>query len=85
MQNVRTNTRSKEEECNIAKKKMAYVAMTVVMCWFPVGILLSLNGHIFDREVYAWIAVFVMPVNSALNPILYTIPAICKKSVSVCF
>uniref|UniRef100_A0A2C9LCI7 G-protein coupled receptors family 1 profile domain-containing protein n=1 Tax=Biomphalaria glabrata TaxID=6526 RepID=A0A2C9LCI7_BIOGL len=51
------------------------------MCWFPVGILgfLSLKGHIFDREVYAWIAVFVLPINSALNPIIYTIPAIYQK------
>ncbi|KAI8792337.1 G-protein coupled receptor GRL101, partial [Biomphalaria glabrata] len=51
------------------------------MCWFPVGILgfLSLNGHIFDREVYAWVAVLVLPINSALNPIIYTFPAIYQK------
>ncbi|KAK6986998.1 G-protein coupled receptor GRL101 [Biomphalaria glabrata] len=86
IQNVRTNTRSKQLEFNIARK-LAIVALTDFMCWFPVGILgfLSLKGQIFDREVYAWIAVFVMPVNSALNPILYTIPAICQQSVSVCF
>uniref|UniRef100_A0A2C9KHQ1 G-protein coupled receptors family 1 profile domain-containing protein n=1 Tax=Biomphalaria glabrata TaxID=6526 RepID=A0A2C9KHQ1_BIOGL len=63
-------------ELNIYSSNVLYF-----MCWFPVGILgfLSLNGHTFDREVYAWIAVFVMPINSALNPIIYTVPIIIQK------
>jgi hypothetical protein len=28
---------------------------------------------IFFFQVYAWIAVFVLPLNSAINPVLYTI------------
>ncbi|XP_055888129.1 G-protein coupled receptor GRL101-like [Biomphalaria glabrata] len=81
--NLRINIKRKQDDLNIAKK-LAFVALTDFMCWFPVGILgfLSLNGHIFDREVYAWIAVFVMPVNSALNPIIYTIPAIYQNCIS---
>jgi hypothetical protein len=27
-------------------------------------------------DVYAWIAVFVLPINSAMNPILYTLSSI---------
>ena len=34
--------------------------------------LLSLAGHVFDSEVYSWVAVFVLPVNAAINPFLYT-------------
>uniref|UniRef100_A0A2C9LU80 G-protein coupled receptors family 1 profile domain-containing protein n=1 Tax=Biomphalaria glabrata TaxID=6526 RepID=A0A2C9LU80_BIOGL len=71
------------EDLTIAKK-LAFVALTDFMCWFPVGILgfLSLKGYRFDREVYAWIAVFVLPINSALNPIIYTIPAIYHRCLS---
>ncbi|KAK6987000.1 G-protein coupled receptor GRL101 [Biomphalaria glabrata] len=81
--NVTNDVRRRKTDLNIARK-LAFVALTDFMCWFPVGILgfLSLNGHIFDREVYAWIAVFVMPINSALNPIIYTIPAIYQKYIS---
>ncbi|XP_055889810.1 G-protein coupled receptor GRL101-like [Biomphalaria glabrata] len=82
MQNMRNDARRRQEDLNIARK-LAFVALTDFMCWFPVGILgfLSLKGHIFDREVYAWIAVFVIPVNSALNPIIYTIPAIFHRNI----
>ncbi|KAH9503358.1 hypothetical protein Btru_072809 [Bulinus truncatus] len=65
------------QEINIAKK-LALVALTDFLCWFPIGIMgiLSVNGQEFDREVYAWMAVFVLPVNSAVNPMIYTIPVI---------
>jgi len=36
--------------------------------------ILSLTGHFNDPDkiAYVWIAVFVLPLNSSLNPILYT-------------
>ena len=37
--------------------------------------VMSLGGYPVPGEVYAWIIVFVLPVNSALNPLLYTIAA----------
>ncbi|XP_055870346.1 G-protein coupled receptor GRL101-like [Biomphalaria glabrata] len=66
-------------------KKLAFVAMSDFLCWFPIGVIgfFSMTGHTFDRDVYAWFAVFVLPINSALNPIIYTIPAIyarCKRN-----
>lgn len=33
----------------------------------------SITGVVIDKTLYAWLAVFVLPVNSALNPILYTL------------
>ncbi|KAH9503366.1 hypothetical protein Btru_072841 [Bulinus truncatus] len=68
------------QEISIAKK-LALVALTDFLCWFPIGIMgiLSINGEEFDREVYAWMAVFVLPVNSAVNPMIYTIPVIIDK------
>ena len=33
-------------------------------------------GQVFPSEVYSWVAVFVMPLNAALNPFLYTFSTI---------
>ncbi len=35
----------------------------------------ALRGATIPGEVYAWIIVFVLPVNSAINPIIYTFAA----------
>ena len=44
--------------------------------------VISMSGHLFPFDVYAWVAVFVIPVNAALNPFLYTFNNIKKKSVN---
>ena len=42
----------------------------------------ALGGASIEPEVSAWIAVFVLPLNSAVNPVLYTISAIdCGRCV----
>ncbi|KAH9488872.1 hypothetical protein Btru_041496 [Bulinus truncatus] len=68
------------QDMNIAKK-LAFVALSDFLCWFPIGIMgiLSLIGQEFNKETYAWMAVFVLPVNSALNPMIYTIPVIVDR------
>ena len=57
-------------------KRMMFIILTDFFCWFPVIIVsvLSLTGNLYDprKEVYAWIAVFVLPINSSINPLLYT-------------
>ena len=75
-------------------KRMMFIVLTDFCCWMPVIIigLLSLTGNFHDptKKVYVWIAVFVLPVNSSINPILYTFstrPAMkriqfCRKTVS---
>jgi hypothetical protein len=44
--------------------------------------IMALNGHEISGDVYAWAAVFILPVNSALNPILYTLSAIVGQKVN---
>ena len=44
--------------------------------------IMSLAGYPIPGEVYAWTIVFVLPVNSALNPILYTVAAVNWKVTS---
>ena len=43
--------------------------------------MLALSGVTISGDVYSWITVFVLPINSALNPFLYTLLAIMKKEV----
>ncbi|KAH9499547.1 hypothetical protein Btru_078097 [Bulinus truncatus] len=61
-----------------AAQKLALVAISDFLCWFPIGILgmLSLGGYTYNIDVYAWVAIFILPINSAVNPLLYTIPEI---------
>lgn len=56
-------------------KRMTLIVMTDFMCWIPIILLgfSSLGGARVPQQVYAWIAVFVLPLNSAINPVLYTI------------
>ena len=57
-------------------KRLVFIVMTDFCCWMPIIIIniLSLTGNFKDpsKSAYVWIAVFVLPVNSSLNPILYT-------------
>ena len=45
--------------------------------------MLALTNHVIPGVVYAWTAVLVLPINSALNPFLYTLTAILGKKVGI--
>ncbi|XP_041369567.1 G-protein coupled receptor GRL101-like [Gigantopelta aegis] len=62
-------------------RKLSLVVLTDFACWFPVVIigLAALGGVPIAGEIYAWTAVFILPVNSALNPFLYTLSAYRQK------
>ena len=57
-------------------RRMLFIILTDFLCWMPVILigLLSLLRKFYDpeKQAYIWIAVFVLPVNSSINPILYT-------------
>ncbi|KAJ8023307.1 hypothetical protein HOLleu_35691 [Holothuria leucospilota] len=61
--------------------KMSIIVGTDMICWLPVIVIgiLSQAGLEISINMYAWIAVFVMPINSAFNPFIYTIPTIKKR------
>ncbi|XP_062589130.1 relaxin receptor 2-like isoform X2 [Saccostrea cucullata] len=67
-------------ELSLAKTLIA-VAMTDMFCWIPIGVigLLTFLGIDFTSKVYAWVVVVVLPINSALNPIIYTFSAIIRR------
>ena len=70
---VRSTNLNKE---SAMAKRLVFIVMTDFCCWMPIIIIsiLSLTGNFEDPDkiAYVWIAVFVLPLNSSLNPILYT-------------
>ncbi|XP_071944167.1 uncharacterized protein [Antedon mediterranea] len=61
--------------------RMGFIIATDFCCWMPIIIMgmLSLTRTVdIPAEVYAWSAVFVLPINSAINPYLYTIASMNK-------
>ncbi|CAH1772213.1 unnamed protein product [Owenia fusiformis] len=56
-------------------RRMTLIVMTDFCCWVPIILLgiISLMGFNIHSQIYAWVAVFVLPLNSALNPVIYTI------------
>ena len=70
---VRSTNMNRESQM---AKRMVFIVSTDFLCWMPVILIgiLSLFGQFRDpeKQAYVWIAVFVLPVNSSINPILYT-------------
>ena len=66
---------SLNRESALARRVFAII-LTDFCCWIPVIILgiLALVEKFNDPEgtAYVWFAVFVLPVNSSVNPLLYT-------------
>ncbi len=56
--------------------KVAAIVLTDFLCWSSIIILVILiqaDVLILPESVFAWIVVVVLPINSAMNPYLYTI------------
>lgn len=62
-------------------RNLSLIAITDFICWFPICVtgLLALTGHDIGIETYPWMAVLVLPINSAINPLIYTIPALKRR------
>ncbi len=59
--------------------KMAAIVGTDFICWVPVivmGILSQTRTAVIPLEMYTWSVVFIIPINSSLNPYLYTIASL---------
>ncbi|XP_022097562.1 relaxin receptor 2-like isoform X2 [Acanthaster planci] len=60
--------------------KMALIVATDFCCWMPIIIMgiLSQTGTVkLSTNMYAWTAVLILPINSSLNPYLYTFFTVC--------
>ncbi|XP_032886872.1 relaxin receptor 2-like [Amblyraja radiata] len=56
-------------------KRFFFIVFTDFLCWIPIFLLkiLSLLRVEIPGNVTSWVVIFILPINSALNPILYTI------------
>ncbi|XP_075680117.1 uncharacterized protein LOC113790232 isoform X2 [Dermatophagoides pteronyssinus] len=65
---------TQQHDRNIAKR-CAFIVATDGICWLPIVLikLAAISGIPINQDLYAWVAVFLLPVNSALNPVLYTL------------
>ncbi|XP_072175791.1 relaxin receptor 1-like [Diadema setosum] len=62
--------------------KMSLLVGTDFFCWMPIiilGILVQSSVITLSSDVYAWLVVFVLPINSSINPYLYTIVDIATR------
>ena len=66
--------------------KVTAIVATDFFCWFPIiilGILVQSRTITLPPHTYAWLVTCVLPVNSAVNPYLYTIAEVisnyCKE------
>ena len=68
----------RDEEVRMAAK-MALIVMTDFCCWMPIiimGILVQSGVLEISPVVYAWSVTFILPINSSVNPFLYTLATV---------
>ncbi|XP_022237288.1 G-protein coupled receptor GRL101-like [Limulus polyphemus] len=67
-------SRDSRAEATMARR-MTVIVTTDFCCWMPIILLgvASLSGATIPPQVFAWVAVFVLPLNAAINPLLYTL------------
>ncbi|XP_074662588.1 relaxin receptor 2-like [Tubulanus polymorphus] len=72
--NISIRSTSVNHEASIARR-FSFIIFSDATCWTPIIIIkiLALSGLHIDKNLHAWVAVFILPVNSALNPIIYTL------------
>ena len=65
-------------------KRTLLIVFTNFLCWAPIAgyILFSYSGMSPSSDVTVWMAVFVLPISSAANPVIYTLLSVCKVVLS---
>ena len=69
-----------ENDLAIARQ-LSLVVITDFLCCFPIAVmgLMAMSGTEVTKDAYVLSAVVVAPINSAINPLLYTVPTLKKK------
>nr|KAG5685940.1 hypothetical protein BaRGS_021325 [Batillaria attramentaria] len=73
-------TERRQQELTIARR-LFLIVFTDFLCWFPIGLmgLLASQDTPLPGEVNVWSAIFVLPLNSTLNPFLYTLNGLLER------
>nr|KAG5709114.1 hypothetical protein BaRGS_028570 [Batillaria attramentaria] len=77
-----SKTLRRKQDMAIARR-LFLIVFSDFCCWFPIGLmgLLVFYGTPIPGEVNVWAAVFILPVNSAINPFLYTLSMLVERWV----
>ncbi|XP_030349262.1 relaxin receptor 1 isoform X3 [Strigops habroptila] len=59
----------------VLAKRFFFIVFTDALCWIPIFVLklLSLLRVEIPGTITSWVVIFILPINSALNPLLYTL------------
>ncbi|KAK7093469.1 hypothetical protein V1264_007216 [Littorina saxatilis] len=83
---IRTNSMTGGEstkKCNdlAIARRLLTIAVSDFLCWFPIGLLglLASIGMPIPGEVNVAVAIIILPVNSAINPFLYTLNMLLER------
>nr|KAG5710316.1 hypothetical protein BaRGS_009032 [Batillaria attramentaria] len=76
----KAGTTRRHQETAIARR-LFLIVLTDFLCWFPIGLmgLLASSGTPIPGVVNVWAAIFVLPLNSALNPFMYTLNSLAQR------
>nr|KAG5709977.1 hypothetical protein BaRGS_030019 [Batillaria attramentaria] len=74
------DTSKQSKDLTIARRLIT-VVVSDFLCWFPIGLLgvLASAGTPIPGEVNVVMAIVVLPVNSVLNPFLYTLNILLER------
>ncbi|XP_050390908.2 relaxin receptor 1-like, partial [Patella vulgata] len=64
-----------DEQERSLMKRFSLIVLTDFICWMPIICLkvAAFVGLDIGGNLYSWVVIFILPVNSALNPLLYTL------------
>ncbi len=75
----------RDEEIKMAGK-MAVIVITDFLCWMPIVIMsmmVQTGAVTLSPEMYAWTVTFILPINSSVNPFLYTIATVVSSRLAL--
>ena len=72
---------SKQAQDARVARRLITIALSDFLCWFPVSLLglLASQGYPVPGEVNVFLVILVFPINSALNPFLYTVNTLLER------
>uniref|UniRef100_A0A4W4G0X8 G-protein coupled receptors family 1 profile domain-containing protein n=1 Tax=Electrophorus electricus TaxID=8005 RepID=A0A4W4G0X8_ELEEL len=70
-----TDMRSRLQKDVAVANRFFFIVFSDALCWIPIFLVktLSLMEVEIPGTINSWVVIFVLPINSALNPILYTL------------
>uniref|UniRef100_A0A665WI72 Relaxin family peptide receptor 2a n=1 Tax=Echeneis naucrates TaxID=173247 RepID=A0A665WI72_ECHNA len=70
-----TDLRSRLHRDVAVANRFFFIVFSDALCWIPIFLvkILSLLKVEIPESISSWVVIFILPINSALNPIIYTL------------